>query len=213
MFTSLGWWPTLIGALIATGRLDDATDQLAALESAADARAINLAMRVTCLRARLALARGDAAAATHAFVDAVARVAADDPILDRAELHHHFGRHLHALGELERALEQLQRAHDLLERVGAAPYRERVDRDLAAAGAPTTRRTGASAPLALTDREHDVVTLVAKGLTNREVAAELYVSTKTVEYHLGNIFGKLGVTSRRQLRDSVATGAGPGDDN
>ena len=55
--------------------------------------------------------------------------------------------------------------------------------------------------LALTGREHDVATLVAKGLTNREAAAELYVSEKAVEYHLGNVFAKLGVRSRRQLRD------------
>jgi DNA-binding CsgD family transcriptional regulator len=45
-----------------------------------------------------------------------------------------------------------------------------------------------------------VVALVARGLTNREVAGELYFSEKAVEYHLGNVFGKLGISSRRQLR-------------
>jgi DNA-binding NarL/FixJ family response regulator len=58
--------------------------------------------------------------------------------------------------------------------------------------------------LALTEREQDVAALVAKGLTNREVAAELYVSTKAVEYHLGNVFGKLGISSRRELRNRSA---------
>jgi len=57
-----------------------------------------------------------------------------------------------------------------------------------------------SSPLELTGREADVVALVAKGMTNTEVAAELYVSTNTVEYHLRNVFAKLGITSRRQLR-------------
>jgi DNA-binding NarL/FixJ family response regulator len=51
----------------------------------------------------------------------------------------------------------------------------------------------------LTNREQDVASLVAKGLTNREVAAQLYVSSKAVEYHLRNIFGKLGISSRNDL--------------
>ena len=46
-----------------------------------------------------------------------------------------------------------------------------------------------------------MATLVAKGLTNREVAGELYVSEKAVEYHLRNVFGKLGISSRRELRN------------
>ena len=54
--------------------------------------------------------------------------------------------------------------------------------------------------MTLTDREHDVATLVAKGLSNREAGAELYISEKAVEYHLGNVFAKLGIRSRRQLR-------------
>ena len=54
--------------------------------------------------------------------------------------------------------------------------------------------------LDLTDREGDVVSLVAKGLSNREIAGQLYVSVKTVEYHLGNVFAKLGISSRRELR-------------
>jgi DNA-binding CsgD family transcriptional regulator len=57
--------------------------------------------------------------------------------------------------------------------------------------------------LSLTDRERNVATLVAKGLTNKEVAAELYVGQKAVEYHLGNNFGRLGISSRRQMRGGV----------
>ena len=48
--------------------------------------------------------------------------------------------------------------------------------------------------------------LVRKGFTNREVGAQLYISAKAVEYHLGNVYGKLGIRSRRELRDLPATG-------
>ena len=74
--------------------------------------------------------------------------------------------------------------------------------DLASNGITVGRR-GSRSPLELTDRERDVAVLVAKGMTNREVAAELYVSQKAIDYHLGHIFGKLGITSRRDLRQRV----------
>jgi DNA-binding CsgD family transcriptional regulator len=77
-----------------------------------------------------------------------------------------------------------------------------VEADLASHGI-TAGRPGSRSPLELTDRERDVAVLVAKGMTNREVAAELYVSQKAVDYHLGHIFGKLGITSRRELRQRV----------
>ena len=70
--------------------------------------------------------------------------------------------------------------------------------------APETR-VGSSADdfgvdhAALTPREREVVRLVAQGMTSREVAAALYVTPKAISYHLGNVFAKLGVTSRRQL--------------
>jgi DNA-binding CsgD family transcriptional regulator len=54
--------------------------------------------------------------------------------------------------------------------------------------------------LELTDRERDVALLVAQGMSNREVAEQLHISRKAVEYHLGNIYGKLAITSRRELR-------------
>jgi DNA-binding CsgD family transcriptional regulator len=66
----------------------------------------------------------------------------------------------------------------------------------------SARRT--RSPMELTDRERDVVALVVRGLTNREVAGELYVGEKTVEYHLGNVYAKLGVSSRSELRRHLA---------
>jgi len=59
----------------------------------------------------------------------------------------------------------------------------------------------------LTSRELAVAKLVARGLTNREVATELIISPKTVEFHLGNVYGKLGFSSRTQLASSWRQGS------
>ena len=75
-----------------------------------------------------------------------------------------------------------------------------MDTELTAAGLRPPRHTPHS-PLELTDRERDVVALVVRGMSNKEVAAELYVSAKAVEYHLGNVYAKFGIRSRRELRE------------
>jgi DNA-binding CsgD family transcriptional regulator len=87
---------------------------------------------------------------------------------------------------------------------GAEPYLGAVDAELAGAGLARPQRHRSS-PLDLAPREHDVATLAGRGLTNKEIAADPLISAKAVEYHLGNIFGKLGINSRRKLRDLVAT--------
>ena len=79
----------------------------------------------------------------------------------------------------------------------------RVEEDLVASGLRPEAKSDRSA-FDLTEREQDVVALVAKGLTNRETAAQLYISDKAVEYHLRNVFGKLGISSRRELRQRVS---------
>jgi DNA-binding CsgD family transcriptional regulator len=200
MATSLAWWPTLITALIDCGRVDKATSHIARLEHAAEERGLDLNARIAGLRARLWLAVGDASAGVAGLAEAVQLLGPDDPLLDRASLHHSLGRALLAQGRRRPALDELHAAHDLLAAVGAEPFLRRVEADLADAGIRTSPQRSRS-PLDLTERERDVVALVAKGLTNQEVATELYVGSKTVEYHLRNVYGKLGVTSRRQLRN------------
>ena len=171
---------------------------------AAHERGLDLTARITGVRAQLCLANGDASAAAAGLAEAVGLLGADDPLLDRASLHHALGRVLLAQGRRRPALDELHAAYDLLATVGAEPFLRRVEADLAGAGI-TTAPQGSRSPLDLTERERDVVALVAKGLTNREVAAELYIGDKTVEYHLRNVFAKLGVTSRRQLRNYLSS--------
>ena len=99
-----------------------------------------------------------------------------------------------------RQLQPFAPRYDALLSVAAEPFASRVQSDLKRAGARSPRRSARSS-LDLTDRERDVAVLVAKGYSNPEAAAELYVSRKAIEYHLQNIYGKLGIASRRELRD------------
>jgi DNA-binding NarL/FixJ family response regulator len=80
---------------------------------------------------------------------------------------------------------------------GAEPYRQAVADDLASCGIRTSTKRS---PLDFTEREQDVVVLVRMGMTNKEIAQQMYVSEKAVEYHLRNVDGKLGISSRRELR-------------
>jgi DNA-binding CsgD family transcriptional regulator len=203
MSTSLAWWPSLIGAMIDSGELAMAAEQIGLLETAAQQRGLDMQARIAGVRAHLEAVRGHPDQACSSYDRAIALLGADDPLLDRAELHHRFGQLLAARGGKRRqAVDQLRLAYDLFATAGAEPFLRRVEADLAPHRI-TVGRPGSRSPLDLTDRERDVAVLVAKGMTNREVAAELYVSPKAIDYHLGHIFGKLGITSRRDLRQRV----------
>ena len=116
------------------------------------------------------------------------------------------GRALSGAGDRDRATDELRRAAAALEAAGAARYRDEAERELRRLGHRIHRRSapGAGAGLgSLTDRERQVARLVVARRTNPEIAAELFLSTKTVETHLRNIFHKLGLSSRVQLARAV----------
>lgn len=195
----LEWWPLLVTALIQTGALAGAARHIDALTAVAAGRRLNLDARTAGLRARLSAAAGRPDEAMAAFGRALDLLGPDDPALDAAVLHHDFGLFLLARKQRRDGTAQLMLARQMLAGQGAVPYLERMDADLSQAGIRSPAPAGGAA-MALTEREADVVALVSKGMTNAEVAAELYVSVNTVEYHLRNVFAKLGVRSRRELR-------------
>jgi len=102
--------------------------------------------------------------------------------------------------ELARA--QLRAAHRALSEMGLEAFADRARHELLATGETVRRRT-VPAPATLTAQEAHIARLAAQGLTNPEIGAALFVSPRTVEWHLHKTFSKLGVRTRRELRGSL----------
>jgi DNA-binding CsgD family transcriptional regulator len=117
---------------------------------------------------------------------------------DRARTHLAFGEHLRRARRRVDAREHLRAALAVFEDLGAAPHAERAAQELRASG-ETARRRDVSTATDLTAQERQVAALVRQGLSNRDAAARLFVSPRTVDFHLRNVFSKLGVASRAEL--------------
>ena len=192
------WWILEIDALIGLGRLGEAETALAEMEAVLPpAEPPSVLVAAARLRGDLAAAAGHPAAAA-AFETAWRRAEGLPVPLALAQLEISDARRLRAAGQPQQAVARLRSARQRLTSLGARPYVEICDRELAAAGAPAGTQT-ATVLVGLTPAEQAVARLVAAGRSNRETAAELYVSVKTVEFHLGHIFGKLGIRSRKDL--------------
>jgi DNA-binding CsgD family transcriptional regulator len=196
------------------GLIDDAEGSAARAEATATAYgapvAIALAGRA---RAAVALAGGDAAAAAeHALASAERAAAAGAPI-EAALSRTLAGRALAETGDGDRAAAELEQAAAALDRCGAQRYRDEAERELRKLGRAVHRRTrrgGAEAAGlgALTGRELEIARHVVDRRTNPEIAAELFLSIKTVETHLRNIFRKLGASSRVEVARIVEQAQG-----
>jgi DNA-binding CsgD family transcriptional regulator len=114
-----------------------------------------------------------------------------------------FGARLRRAGRRIAAREQVRAAHTTFEQLGAAPWAELARTELAATG-ETARRREAATLDELTPQELKVALLLADGKTTREAAAALFLSPKTIEYHLRNAYRKLNVRSREELAAAVA---------
>jgi DNA-binding CsgD family transcriptional regulator len=193
------WRGTEADALTGLGRLDEAETALSEFSAAIPADGLaSAALTLARCRGNLAAARGQAARAQALFTQAhLAGQAATAPF-ERARLSLDDGRRLRAAGDRPAAVAQLEAAHRLFSALGADPYVRACAAELAVLQVPAAADSPA-ALLGLTRAELAVARLVATGLANREVAGQLYVSVKTVEYHLRNSYIKLGITSRQAL--------------
>ena len=193
------WRILEIDALISRARLDEAETALAELEAAlSPAGPPSALVAAARLRGDLAAAAGHPAAAAEAFETAWRHAQGLRMPLALAQLEISDARRLRASGQPQAAVARVRSARQRLTTLGAVPFVEVCDRELAVAGAPVGQQT-APAFVGLTPAEQAVARLVATGRTNRQTADELYVSVKTVESHLGHIFTKLGIRSRKEL--------------
>jgi DNA-binding CsgD family transcriptional regulator len=200
----VNWRAIEADALIGLGRLDDAETALSEFEDAIPAAGLaSAALALARCRGNLAVARGSAAQAEAAFARGHVIEAQVPMPFEHALLSLDDGRRLRAAGNRPAAVAQLEQAHRLFSGLGADPYVQACATELAAL--QVTAATGSPAALlGLSRSELAVARLAATGLTNREVASQLYVSVKTVEYHLRNSYIKLDITSRRALAALLA---------
>jgi DNA-binding CsgD family transcriptional regulator len=151
------------------------------------------------LQARAQALYHDGQAAEPAYREAIDRFSRTRLRSELARSHLLYGEWLRReLRRLE-AREQLRVAHDVFTEIGAAGFAERAARELEAAG-ETVRAQGGEANSTLTAQEAQIARLVSEGLSNPEIAARMFISPRTVEWHLKKIFTKLNITSRTQLR-------------
>ncbi len=198
------WRAIEADALIGLGRLDDAETALSEFEDAIPAAGLaSAALALARCRGNLAVARGSATQAEAAFARGHVIEAQVPMPFEHALLSLDDGRRSRAAGNRPAAVAQLEKAHRLFSGLGADPYVQACATELAAL--QVTAATGSPAALlGLSRSELAVARLAATGLTNREVASQLYVSVKTVEYHLRNSYIKLDITSRRALAALLA---------
>ena len=131
------------------------------------------------------------------FDDALGRAHALSPF-QRARTELRYGEWLRRERRRQDARAQLRSALELFRSLGAAPWAERAEVELRATG-ETTRKRAPETLDQLTPQELQISGLVADGLTNREIAGQLYISPRRVDYHLRKVFSKLGISSRTEL--------------
>ena len=149
-------------------------------------------------RSRALLSEGDEA--ERLYREAIGHLSSAPARTELARAHLLYGEWLRRQRRRREAREHLRIARDMLEAMGMDAFAERAGRELRATGETARKRTGATArDEELTGQEAQIARLAREGLSNPEIGTRLFISARTVQYHLGNIFAKLGIASRSQL--------------
>jgi DNA-binding CsgD family transcriptional regulator len=189
----------LVEAAVRSGNADRAAAAAQRLAESAAPSATEWGLGLAA-RARALIADGEAADA--GYREAVERLGATRLRPELARAHLLYGEWLRREGRRVDAREQLRTAHRLLVGLGMEAFAERARRELLATGERVRKRSVETRD-ELTVQEDQIARLARDGLSNPEIAARLFLSPRTVEWHLGKVFAKLGISSRMGLHDAL----------
>jgi DNA-binding CsgD family transcriptional regulator len=191
--------PDLVEAAARAGQRDLAELALQRLDDRAIATGTPLALG---LLARSRALLSPPADARQEYEDALELLGRTRATSQLARAHLLYGEWLRRQRRRGAAREQLRTAHDMFDAMGLHAFAERAGAELRATG-ERARKRETGFPEELTPQETQIAALVSRGEANRDIAAQLFLSPSTVEYHLRKVFRKLGVTSRTQLARRV----------
>ena len=157
-------------------------------------------------RVRALLGKGEVA--DGLYRESIERLGRTRVRVELARSHLLYGEWLRRENRRLDAREQLRTAHEMLAAMGVEAFAERARRELSATGESAPRRTVETRDV-LTVQEAQIARLARDGLSNPEIGTRLFISRRTVEYHLHKVFGKLGISSRNQLHRALGAGPSP----
>ena len=192
----------LIEAAVRCGATELATGALERLSETTGASGTDWALGVEA-RSRALLS--DADAAERLYREALERLGRTRIRVDLARARLLYGEWLRRQGRRVDAREQLSTAHNTFATIGMEAFAERTRRELVATGGKVRKR-GVETRGQLTPQEEQIARLARNVLSNPEIGAQLFISARTVEWHLHNVFAKLGISSRGQLRMALPEG-------
>jgi DNA-binding CsgD family transcriptional regulator len=204
----VGYGPVVLPELAeAASRTGDVASLEAALEWLSARTRVTPADWALGIEARVRALLSEGAAAEQLYRESIEHLDRTRVRVELARAHLLYGEWLRREGRRVDAREHLRTAHHMLDSMGAEAFAARARRELQATGETTRKRTVETRG-ELTPQESQIARLAREGLSNPEIGARLFISRRTVEYHLHKVFAKLDITSRNQLHRALAGDAG-----
>ena len=201
LISAFPWAADLVEAYLRAGSPEKAEEIVRGLKSSAAEGDLPLALRTRC-EALVADADYE-----DLFLQSLSHGAGAGAPFETARTQLAYGERLRRVGRRKDAIVQFEQAHEIFRQLQARPWLHRSERELAACGRVRTEED--STFTELTIQELQVAVTVASGATSREAAAELFLSPRTVEYHLQQVYRKLGIRSRAELARLLGSVDGP----